>query len=211
MTGLQTRSAGAARIWASGLSITAMLALVTLMIPADGIPSQNPVSSTVWWYAARASGLVAWVLLGTSVIAGLLLTTQLAQGRTRSWTQGLHEFLGALVVVFTTVHLATVFATDQLDIGLHQLLVPFTRLSNPMAQGFGVLAGYLLTAVVLTSWARAALPWRWWRRLHLLSFPVLILASAHTVLDGTDITSPVMHRAGLAAGTVMLFLVMLRL
>lgn len=85
------------------------------------------VDSVVWWYVARASGLIAWVLLGVSVVGGLLLATQLTQGRTRAWIQGRHELVGALAVVFTAIHLASVLASDQLRIGLRELLVPFVR------------------------------------------------------------------------------------
>lgn len=211
MTDLRIRPAGAARIWAGGLSVAATLALLTLMIPASGAAPGELVEGAVWWYLARASGLVAWILLGTSVIGGLLLTTRLAQGRLRAWSQGVHEFIGVLAVVFTAVHLVAVLAADQLRIGLRQLLIPFTRLDSPLAQGYGVLACYLLVAVVLTSWARASLSWRWWRRLHMLVFPLFGLASAHAALAGTDTANPLMHWAGLVAGAVLLFLTLLRL
>lgn len=176
---------------------------------AGSIPAQ--VNSLVWWYVARASGLLAWALLAASVIGGLLLGTQLARGRTRRWTQGVHEFLGPLAVVFTVIHLASVLASDQLRIGLQELIVPFVRPNNPVAQGCGVLAVYLLTALALTSSARAVLSWQWWRRLHLLAFPLFGLASAHTVLAGSDTSSPILHWASLAVGLVIVFLAALRL
>ncbi|MCA1694577.1 MAG: 2Fe-2S iron-sulfur cluster binding domain-containing protein, partial [Actinobacteria bacterium] len=131
-------------------------------------------------------------------------------GRSRRWTQSLHEFLGPLAVVFTVVHLASVLASDQLRIGVQELIVPFVRPDNPVAQGCGVLAVYLLTALALTSSARAVLPWRWWRRLHLLAFPLFGLASAHTVLAGSDVTHPILHWASLVVGLVILFLAALR-
>ncbi|MGH3867669.1 MAG: 2Fe-2S iron-sulfur cluster-binding protein [Pseudonocardiaceae bacterium] len=169
------------------------------------------VDSMVWWYVARASGLIAWVVLGASVVGGLLLATRLIRGGPRAWTQRLHEFLGALAVVFTAMHLVSVFASDQLRIGLRELLVPFARPSNPVAQGCGVLAFYLLTAVALTSWARALLPWRWWRRLHLLAFPLFGLVCAHAVLAGSDINHPILRWASLVVGVGILFLLALRL
>ncbi|PZS38167.1 MAG: hypothetical protein DLM62_15185 [Pseudonocardiales bacterium] len=169
------------------------------------------VDSLVWWYVARGSGFLAWALLAASVVGGLLLGTQLARGRTRRWTQGLHEFLGPLAVVFTVIHLASVLASDQLRIGVQELIVPFVRPGNPGAQGCGVLAVYLLTALALTSSARALLSWRWWRRLHLLAFPLFGLASAHTVLAGSDITNPILHWASLVGGVLILFLGALRL
>ncbi len=162
------RPAGASRIWAGGLSTTAMLAVAANLARGNGPAVQAQVDPAVWWYVARASGLIAWALLGASVVGGLLLATQLSRGLTRTWTQGLHEFVGVLAVVFTAIHLTSVLAADRLGIGLRELLVPFARANNPVAQGCGAVAFYLLTAVALTSWARALLPWRWWRRLEVV-------------------------------------------
>lgn len=196
-------------MWIGGLSVSAMLILVTCMLPRNG-PALR-VDPAIWWYVARAAGLLAAALLGASVLGGLLMGARLARGSTRVWIQDLHEFLGALAVVFTVMHLAAVLAADQLGIGLRELLVPFARPANPVAQGCGALAFYLLVAVVLTSWARALLPWRWWRRLHLLAFPLFGLVCGHTALAGSDITQPVVHWAGLLVGAVTLSLVAFRL
>jgi len=211
MTDSQVRPAGAARIWVGGFSVTTMLALVAVMLPAPDAAARDMLGDAAWWYVARASGLVASLLLGVSVVGGLLLTVRLTQGRSRAWTQGLHEFVGALAVVFTGIHLVSVLAADQLQVGPWQLLVPFTRPANPVAQGLGVLACYLLIAVVATSWARASMPWRWWRCLHLLAWPLFALACAHTALAGTDTTSPIVHWASLLVGVAILFLAVLRM
>ncbi|MDQ4030772.1 MAG: 2Fe-2S iron-sulfur cluster-binding protein [Actinomycetota bacterium] len=189
-----------------------MLILVALMAHGhDPSVSRIQLDPAVWWYVARASGLLALALLGASVMGGLLLSTRLARGHTRTWTQGLHEFIGAFAVVFTVIHLACVLAADELRTSLRELLVPFARPDNPVAQGCGVLAFYLLLTAVLTSWTRALLPWRLWRRVHLLTFPLFALACAHTVLAGSDTTNPILHWASLAAGVVIVFLVVVRL
>ncbi len=209
-----TRPVDASRIWAGGLSAAAMLALVALMTQGhDAPPIPGAQLDAVWWYVARASGLLAWVLLSASVVGGLLAGAQLARGRTSSWTwtQDLHRFVGTLAVVFTVIHLASVLAADQLRIGLRELLVPFVRPDNPVAQGFGVLAFYLLVAIALTSWLRAVLSWRWWRCVHLLAFPLWSLASVHMVLAGSDITNPILDWAPSAVAVVILFLAVVRL
>ncbi len=206
------RPVAAARIWAGGLSVAAMLALVVLMAQGhDAPPIPGAQLDAVWWYVARASGLLAWVLLSASVVGGLLAGTQLARGRMNSgtWAQGLHKFVGTLAVVFTAIHLVSVLAADQLRIGLRELLVPFVRPDNPVAQGCGVLAFYLLVAIALTSWLRAVLSWRWWRCVHLLAFPLWSLASVHMVLAGSDIT--ILGWAPTAVAVVILFLAVLRL
>jgi ferredoxin-NADP reductase/DMSO/TMAO reductase YedYZ heme-binding membrane subunit len=189
-----------------------MVTLVSVMIRGEGLPGMRVQHDpAVWWYVARASGLLAWALLGVSVMCGLLMTTQLNRGRPREWTHGFHEFVGALAVVFTVIHLASVLATDDLRIGVLQLLIPFTRTGSPGAQGCGVLAFYLLATVTLTSWVRAVLPWRWWRRVHLLAFPLWGLACVHTVLAGTDTAHPLLYWAGGGIGVVILFLAIVRL
>jgi ferredoxin-NADP reductase/DMSO/TMAO reductase YedYZ heme-binding membrane subunit len=188
-----------------------MFTLVGVLVREHGAPVRASVDPAMWWYLARASGLLAWGLLGAAVLGGLTMSTRLAVGGTRSWTQGLHEFLGVLAVVFTAIHLACVRMTSQLGIGLLQLLVPFTRAANPMAQGCGALAVYLLAAVMLTSWARVLLSWRCWRGLHLLAFPLFLLACVHSVLAGSDTAQPPLRWTGLGIGAVLLALGVLRL
>jgi hypothetical protein len=78
-----------------------MLTLVVLVVWVDDRRgSRGRVDSAMWWYVARASGLIAWVLLGAVVVDGLLLATPLTRGHTWTWIQGLREFVGARFVVF---------------------------------------------------------------------------------------------------------------
>ena len=49
----------------------------------------------------------------------------------------------------------------------------------------------MLAAVEITSLARNRIPNRVWRRIHMLSFAVFLLASAHFIAAGTDASSPV--------------------
>lgn len=199
-----------ARCKATIVSAGAMVTLVGLMAY-----THNPTTSharldpTRWWYLARASGLVAWVLLTVSVVAGLLMSAKLTQGKTRRCTQGFHISVGAFAVIFTTIHLICVFNTAQLQVGVVQLLIPFAKRDNPAAQAAGVIAFYLLATVVLTSWVRVALPWRWWRRMHLMSVPLWVLSTVHTALAGTDLTDPVTYWGGVTvtgmAGGLVVF------
>lgn len=211
MTDPLVRVAGP-RIWAGTLSAGITAVLVVLMASGNASSvSGAQIDLVMWWYVARASGLIAWALLGVTVLGGLLLTTRFMRGRSHTWIREAHEFGGVLAVAFTVIHLVSVFADDQLRIGLRELFVPFTRQGNLVAQGCGVLAFYLLAAVVVTSWARAQLPWRWWRRLHLLAFPLFGLACAHSILAGSDTTRPILHWACLVVGEVILILAVLRL
>ena len=58
------------------------------------------MSAQLWWYTARAGGLVAWALATASVVWGLLLSGRITRKPKPAWVLDLHRFLGALTVVF---------------------------------------------------------------------------------------------------------------
>jgi hypothetical protein len=58
-----------------------MVALMSLMAQAHSPAfSQVGLDPVLWLNAARASGLMAWVLLSASVVAGLLRGARLTRG-----------------------------------------------------------------------------------------------------------------------------------
>jgi DMSO/TMAO reductase YedYZ heme-binding membrane subunit len=148
------------------------------------------MSSQVWWYAARASGLVAWVLLAASVLLGLSLSThKRVAGNGRPWVLDLHRFLGGLATVFVGVHVGALVADSYTHFGLIDVLVPFVSSWRPVAVAWGVVGLWLLLAVELTSLLRRSLPNRIWRRVHVLSFPLYVVASVHFLAAGSEGTS----------------------
>lgn len=157
----------------------------------------------IWWYAARSGGLVAWALLATSTIAGLMLSGRVRPGRRArpAWMLDLHRFLGGLAVTFTAVHVGGVLLDSYTDIGLVDVLVPMTSSWRPGAVAWGVVGLWLLAAVELTSLAKRHLPHQLWRRIHVLSLPLYAVATAHFVQAGTDAEGPVV--LGLVAVTSM--------
>lgn len=138
-----------------------------------------------WSALARATGVVAWVLLSCSAGLGLLTAARLVTGPRRVLVQKVHQFVAVLAVVVTMTHLAALPLVAGLGIGWRQLVLPFTRADNAYAQACGVLALYLLLAVTVTSWLRRRLAWRWWRRVHALAWPLFALATVHGLLAGS--------------------------
>lgn len=194
MTGSSIRPDQTARRGATILGAVAMVVLVILMAHThSSAPAHARFDPARWWYLARASGLTDWIVLTASVVAGLLMSARLTHANTRRRMQNFHALVGTIAVISTMLHLVCVLNATQLHVGVVQLLIPFTKPDNRTAQGAGVLAFYLLVTVLLTSSARAVLPWRWWRRTHLLSVPLWALSTAHTALAGTDLADPVMY------------------
>ena len=163
------------------------------------------MDGTLAWYMARAGGLLAWVLLSASVLWGLFLSTKaLGKNPRPAWLLDLHRFLGAAAVVFTGVHIATLLADSYTDLSWLQVLVPFTSSWRPVAVAWGVVAMDLLLAVELTSLLRKHLSRTWWRRIHLSSFALFVVASVHAVTAGTDRIAVLAIAAVTVAGVAVL-------
>ena len=153
-------------------------------------------NNQLWWYTARSSGVVAWVMLTAGVIFGLALSTRAFGRRPRpNWLLDLHRFLGAAAVVFTGAHLLSLVLDTFVTFGPAELFVPFVSSYRPSAVAWGVVAFYLLAAVEITSLLRKHLSKRAWRATHLLSFPLFVLASVHAITAGTDSDTPLLRAA----------------
>lgn len=161
----------------------------------------------VWWFVARASGLVAYGLLAFTVIGGLLLSTRLLGRRPApDWVLDWHRFVGGLALVFTLAHLGALLIDDYIEFSLLDLLVPGIAPWRPGALAWGVLGLYLLIAVEVTSLLRDRLPRVLWRRIHYLSLPLLLLVTVHTLTAGSDAhnTIVLMIIGGVIAAVVLL-------
>lgn len=169
------------------------------------------MNQQVWWYVARASGIVAWGLVTASVVLGLWLSARVTRQRPKpAWTLDLHRFVGGLAVVFTGVHLAGLVADSYVDFGVRDLLVPFASGWKPGAVALGVVGVYLLVAIEVTSLFMRRIPRRWWRGVHLTSYGLFVLATAHFLFAGSDADSPVLQWTVLGATALVAFLTVAR-
>ena len=157
----------------------------------------------VFWYTARAGGVVTWGLLTASVLWGLLLSSRFFGRRVKNaWLLDLHRYLGALSFVFLGVHVVSLMLDQYAHVGVEQVLLPLTSSYRPLPVALGVVSFYLLFAIQLTSLARAELPKRIWRMVHMGSFPLFLIATIHGLTAGTDRSSGllrIMYVAGLTA------------
>lgn len=170
------------------------------------------MSEHLWWYVARASGLVAWALLTASMLWGFLTATKILGRRPRpSWVLDLHRFLGGLAVIFVGVHLVGLLADSYVELSLPDLFVPFVSDWRPAATAWGITAFYLLVAVEVTSLLKRRLQLRTWRWIHWLSYPLFALATLHMVQAGTDTRNPALIIAMAVGVAEVAFLLLVRL
>ncbi len=147
----------------------------------------NLVASTTTWYAARAGGVLAYLLVSASVLAGVLLAgKKRVPWLPRFAVEDVHRFLGILAGVFIALHVGAVALDTVVPFSLVQLVVPFTAGYRPLATGLGIVALELLLAISVTNRLRSRLPYRVWRRAHYATLAVWLLASIHGILSGTD-------------------------
>jgi sulfoxide reductase heme-binding subunit YedZ len=143
------------------------------------------------WYLARASGIVAFVLLTIAVLIGLTLS---GRAKLPSWprfaVEDVHRFAGLLTGTFVSVHVLALFVDAYMPFSLIQLVVPGTSTYRALATALGVVAAELLLALAITNHYRKRFSYRFWRRAHYLNFAVWGLALVHGVFAGTDRGAP---------------------
>jgi methionine sulfoxide reductase heme-binding subunit len=153
---------------------------------ADGA-GVHVTSNPAIWYAARASGVAAYVVLSIVVCLGLTLG---GKAQSRRWprfsVEDVHRFGGLLVGSLIGVHVLAIAADSFLPFSLTQLLVPFTSTYRPLWTGLGIAAAEILLALAITNHYRKRLPYSFWRKAHYLNFAVWGLASVHGLMSGTD-------------------------
>src|ERR1700757_365113 len=82
-------------------------------------------SSTALWYASRATGVVALLLMTAVVLLGLLVTRQgRLPGLPRFAVTGLHRNLSLVAVVFVVVHVLTAVADSYVHIPITAVMIP---------------------------------------------------------------------------------------
>ena len=170
-------------------------------------------ATKVWWYVSRSTGVVAWALLALAVLWGLALSTRALGRRSPApWLLDVHRFLGGLAVIFTIVHFVTLsfdpLMKSEYGYKLTQAFVPFTSTWKPGPLAWGIVAFYLLLAVELTSLIKNRLPQKFWRGVHLASYPLYAMATIHLLTAGSDNQNSLLRWSVLATvGAVVFFTV----
>ena len=123
------------------------------------------------WYAARAGGILALVLLTAAVIVGLLLSGRASiDGWPRFALEDVHRFLGLLTGSFIVLHVGVLVLDGYLPFSLTDVLVPGTAPYRPLAVAAGVVDAELLVVPHGTPAANLA----------------YAAAGATTILDGEE-------------------------
>ena len=139
------------------------------------------------WFATRATGLIALVLLTGTVVLGILTSVRFASPAwPRFVTVWTHRNLSLLAITFTALHVLTTVTDPFASISLVSVVVPFTSAYRRIWLGFGAIAFDLLLAVLVTSLLRTRISPRLWRAVHWAGYVCWPVALVHGLGTGTD-------------------------
>lgn len=225
-TAISAASQGADDALPPAMALPALLSILAAAIAgALGavfvLPSWLPALSAsllgeaphAYWYLARSSAIVAYVLLWLSMVAGLLMTSKLA----RLWPGGpvafdLHQHTSLLGLAFALFHALILLGDRYIQADLRQILLPFAYAGHqPLWVGLGQIGLYLLALVGLSFYVKSWIGRSAWRLIHFLSFALFILALLHGIFSGSDTANPWVQGLYWATGGSVLFLLCYRL
>jgi sulfoxide reductase heme-binding subunit YedZ len=158
-----------------------------------------------FWILARASGLTAYVLLTTVVVAGLVLKSRPFRSLKPAAAIDVHRFLTMLALGALAVHATALVLDSTIRIGPGALVIPGLAPYRPVWTGAGVLAAELALVIAISFPLRRRIGVRNWRRLHWATYAVFALATAHGLFAGTDSSRPAVFDLYLGAVAAVAF------
>ena len=146
------------------------------------------MSSTAFWYASRATGIVALLLLTAVLVLGILVNRQgRLPGLPRFAVTGIHRNLSLLSVAFIAVHVLTAVLDTFVSIPLAAGIVPFASGYERLWLALGAISLDIMLAMIVTSLLRGRMNRLLWRAIHLLAYLSWPIAFAHSIGSSKDL------------------------
>ena len=143
--------------------------------------------NTAFWYASRATGIVALLLLTAVLVLGILVNRQgRLPGLPRFAVTDIHRNLSLLSVAFIAVHILTAVADTYVHIPLLSAVVPFASGYERLWMSVGIVAGWAFVILGLSYYFRGRIGPQRWRKLHRFTALAWVLGVGHALMMGTD-------------------------
>jgi methionine sulfoxide reductase heme-binding subunit len=146
------------------------------------------MSTTAFWYASRATGIVALLLLTAVLVLGILVNRQgRLPGLPRFAVTDIHRNLSLLAVTFIAIHVLTAVLDTYVHIPLLSAVIPFASGYERLWLALGAISLDLMLAMIVTSLVRGRLNRVLWRVIHLLAYASWPIAFAHSIGSSRDL------------------------
>ncbi len=160
--------------------------------------------TTAFWYASRATGIVALLLLTAVLVLGILVNRQgRLPGLPRFAVTSLHRNLSLLTVAFVAVHVVTAVLDSYVSIPVSAGVIPFASSYERLWLGLGAISFDLMLAMIITSLLRGRLNRTLWRAVHLLAYASWPVALAHSIGSSRDLQHGWMLDLGIACALIV--------
>jgi predicted ferric reductase len=187
---ISARAAPPFRLSARGtLILTSLITLVVIYATDQVAPATSARQADLRiWLAARATGIVTFLLLTFQVCLGLVLShptnksTWKLSKRIFPW----HEHLWVFVVAFLAVHVVSLVLDPYAGVGIAGAFVPGLSGYRTPAVALGTFALYAFLVTAVTARYTKLLPPGAWLSIHRLALLIFLLAWLHGILSGTD-------------------------
>lgn len=160
---------------------------------------------TSWpWYLTRASGLIAGLVFFILMLSGVGFIT----GHSFKFLEPItawatHRVLGIMLGVALFFHIFALYFDHFVPFDMKSLFVPFVSTYKPVEifgmnfgslyVALGVLAFYVIIAIILTSLFWINKKPKTWKIIHLLSYITIVLIFVHALYLGTDLAHGVLR------------------
>jgi predicted ferric reductase len=153
--------------------------------------------------AVQITGMIAWYLLVAEVLLGVAASGGIARlivSPRHRWT--LHAVISWILLVAITTHIGTILITRYQGWWIPDVTLPSK--SFTLGHNCALFAVYLFLLVLFSCLINKFIPHKAFRLFHRYApFPVLVLATMHGLLAGTNSTTLPIILPGLATITVL--------
>jgi sulfoxide reductase heme-binding subunit YedZ len=140
----------------------------------------------LFWITSRAAGVTALLLASAAVAAGLTMGTRVVRGTRAGDLRVLHEVLSLGTIVALAVHALSLLGDAFLHPSLADVLIPFVSPYHRWWTALGLLAGWALTLLGLSYYARHLIGQARWRTAHRFTALAWVMGLGHSLGEGTD-------------------------
>lgn len=138
------------------------------------------------WQIIRVLGLISFVLLTAGICLGISYSFPFWSGKVKARLYKVHTFSTNAGMALGLLHGMVTVVDTYAPFTWSEVLIPFTALRAPFLNGLGTLADYGMLLVIFTSDIRNKLKKKLWFLIHLLSYPIFVMAFIHGYFVGTD-------------------------
>ncbi|WP_141500583.1 ferric reductase [Paenibacillus luteus] len=158
------------------------------------------------WQLTRIFAIAAYLLLFGGMAMGMLYGYPFMKGKRKATLYKAHMQLTNSGTLLALLHMAVLVIDTYTPFKWTELLIPFMAHEHPLLYGLGTLSLYGMLLLLLTSDFRHKFSRRIWLTIHLLSYPIFIMALAHGFFSGTDTELPLIK--GMYVATLVITLLL---